>query len=197
MKKRREKKVIEKLKSAITVFSPRKSAKAKAAKEDKENVENLGTQAEAIVKQIDDLKKRQQELRYGTSQFSISEDLVTKILTRLFSDGAKTPPYATPPTTPRTPMATPRTPMATPRVDPSSSQFATPRLQSHSRTPLVERELLFETPKSERHSRRKSITNSVKKSGIKMKKAERHVHEATPRKGLVPSLDLKKMELVN
>lgn len=106
-------------------------------------------------------------------------------------DGAKTPPYATPP-------ATPRTPMATPRIDMSSTPFATPRVQE-PRTPFTERELLFETPKSERHSRRKSILGSVKKSGIKVKKSDRHIlnAETTPRKNIVPSLDFKKMEVVN
>lgn len=67
MKKRREKKVFDKLKSAITVFSPKKvKARAAAKLEDKENTENLGNQAEAIVRQIDDLKRRQLEMRTGT-----------------------------------------------------------------------------------------------------------------------------------
>ncbi len=88
--------------------------------------------------------------------------------------------------------------MATPRIDMSSTPFATPRVQEAPRTPFAERELLFETPKSERHSRRKSILGSIKKSGIKMKKSDRHLHnEATPRKNIVPSLDFKKMEIVN
>ncbi len=87
--------------------------------------------------------------------------------------------------------------MATPRIDMTSTPFATPRVQE-PRTPFTERELLFETPKSERHSRRTSILGSIKKSGIKMKKADRHHNnDATPRKVVVPTLDFKKMELVN